>query len=107
MNEYTRTYHPYLNRDRLVHIVDNDLRTCEALSVLFRLEGYQTAFSESATSFFATLERRHPDAVIASLGLPGDGGTAILRHIKSMHTATPVFLMSDRPDVSLAVAAMK
>lgn len=107
MNDHTRTYHPYLNRDRLVHIVDDDLRTCEALSVLFRLEGYQTTFSENAASFFASLERRHPDAVIASLGLPGDGGTAILRHIKAMHTATPVFLMADRSDVGSAVAAMK
>ena len=38
-------YHSFLNRDRIVHIVDPDLQTCEALSVLFRLEGFQTAFS--------------------------------------------------------------
>ena len=30
-------YHSFLNRDRLIHIVDTDPTTCEALSVLFRL----------------------------------------------------------------------
>ena len=38
-------HHAVLNRDRLIHILDPDPLTCEALSVLFRLEGFQTAFS--------------------------------------------------------------
>ncbi len=49
-------YHSFLNRDRLVHIVDPDSSTCEALSVLFRLEGFQTTFSLDAANFYAGLE---------------------------------------------------
>jgi len=44
-------YHSFLNRDRLVHIVDGDVPTCEALSVLFRLEGFQTVFSVDTAGF--------------------------------------------------------
>src|SRR3569833_882723 len=50
-------YHSYFNRDRLVHIVDADLSTCEALSVLFRLEGFQTSFSSVFGCFFVAFVR--------------------------------------------------
>ena len=53
-------YHAFFNRDRIVHIVDPELQTCEALSVLFRLEGFQTAFSVNLPGFLAALERRRP-----------------------------------------------
>src|SRR3954470_23774615 len=44
-------YRSFLNRDRIVHIVDPDLQTCESLSVVFRLEGFQTAFSVNLEGF--------------------------------------------------------
>ena len=99
-------YHSLLNRDRLVHIVDADLTTCETLSVLFRLEGFQTAFSIDLTGFLATLERRRPDVVIANLD-PGGDGLVLLRRVKSLRAGTPVFMLEDRPAVEAAVAAMK
>lgn len=100
-------YRSHLSRDRLVHIVDADLTTCETLSVLFRLEGFQTAFSIDLTGFLATLERRRPDVVIASLDLGGGDGLVLLRRVKSLRTGTPVFMLEDRPAVEAAVAAMK
>ena len=54
-------YHSFLNRDRLVHIADADAGTCEALSVLFRLEGFQTTFSTEAAHFISMLDRRRPE----------------------------------------------
>ncbi|WIJ24742.1 response regulator transcription factor [Devosia sp. RR2S18] len=100
-------YHPVLNRDRLVHIVDTDPSACEALSVLFRLEGFQTTFSVDATQFVSALERRMPDSVVLNLKLGGDSGLVLLRRIKAMRTATPVFMIADGPQVNEAVAAMK
>src|SRR5215211_6225453 len=46
-------YQSLINRDRVVHIVDPDLQTCEQLSVVFRLEGYQTMFSVNLPGFLA------------------------------------------------------
>jgi FixJ family two-component response regulator len=100
-------YRPFLNRDRLVHVLDADPATCEALSVLFRLEGFQTAFSTDTATFFAAVERRRPDAAIVNRRIGREDGLAVLRHLKAMRTGTPVFMLEDEPEVSFAVKAMK
>lgn len=100
-------YHSILNRDRLVHIVDPDPPTCEALSVLFRLEGFQTVFSLDAQSFYAGLERRRPDVVILNVKIGPDDGIGVLRRLKSMRVGMVVFMLSNEPQVDQAVRAMK
>ena len=100
-------YQSFLNRDRLIHIVDSDPSTCEALSVLFRLEGFQTSFSVDASSFVASLEKRLPDAVILNLHLGPIDGLTLLQRIKALRRGTPVFMLADLPDLQMAVAAMK
>jgi len=100
-------YHSFLNRDRLVHIVDADASTCEALSVLFRLEGFQTGFSLDVVSFYASLERRRPDVVVINMRIGGDDGIAVLHRVKEMRIATPVFMLSNNADVVQIVSAMK
>jgi two-component system response regulator FixJ len=100
-------YHSFLNRDRLIHIVDPDLGTCEALSVLFRLEGFQTAFSLDASQFISVLDRRRPDVVVLNLRVGEESGLGLLRRVKAMRTGTPVFMLADHPQVEAAVTAMK
>jgi two-component system, LuxR family, response regulator FixJ len=101
-------YHAFLNRDRIVHIVDPELQTCEALSVLFRLEGFQTAFSINLAGFLASLDRRRPDVVIANIDLAEpEEGLVLLRRVKMLRMGTPVFMLEDRPMVDAAVSAMK
>ena len=100
-------YRSFLNRDRLVHIVDPDLQTCELLSVHFRLEGFQTTFSINLPGFLATLERRRADVVITNFELGADDGLEVLRRVKAMRMGTVVFMMEDRPMVEAAVQAMK
>jgi FixJ family two-component response regulator len=100
-------YHAFLNRDRVVSIVDADASICEALSVLFRLEGFQTVFSLDVAGFYAALERRRPDVVVLNMMVGEEDGITVLRRIKGLRTATPVFMLSDRGDVDGAVRAMK
>lgn len=101
-------YYPsYLNRDRLVHILDADIATCEALSVLFRLEGFQTAFSLDAAQFLLAIAQRRPDVVIVNYRVGSEDGLAILRHVKTQRTGTPVFVLEDQPEVDSAVEAMR
>ena len=100
-------YHSYLNRDRLIYIVDPDPATCEALSVLFRLEGFQTTFSLDTAQFLANHERRRPDVVVLNIRVGEDSGLALLRRVKSMRMGTPVFMLTDHPQVEAAVTAMK
>ena len=100
-------HHAFLNRDRLVHIVDPDPTTCEALSVLFRLEGFQTAFSIDTLSFFAAIDRRRPDVAIINFAVGGDEGLAVLRRVKSMRIGLPIFMIGNEPHVDHVVLAMK
>lgn len=100
-------YRSFLNRDRLVHILDADPGTCEALSVLFRLEGFQTTFSLDIANFLAGLDRRRPDVVIVNRQIGKDDGLSVVTRIKSLRTGIPVFVLSDDPDVYAAVRAMK
>ncbi|MHA6691586.1 response regulator [Devosia sp. A449] len=87
-------YHSFLNRDRMIHIVDADPATCEALSILFRLEGFQTIFSLEAAHFIVSLERRRPDIVVLNLRVGEESGLGLLRRVKSMRTGTPVFIIA-------------
>jgi FixJ family two-component response regulator len=96
-----------LNRDVLIHILDADAATCEALSVLFRLEGYQTSFSMDAAGFLAAIERRRPDVAVVNIRIGKESGLDILRRVKTMRNGTPVFILEDAPEVDLAVMAMK
>ena len=100
-------YRTLLDRDRLVQVVDADPLTCESLSVLFRLEGYQTGFSMDASHFLALLERRQPAAVLLNLRLGEESGLNLLRRIKAVDTAIPVIMLADNAQVEAAVTAMK
>jgi FixJ family two-component response regulator len=100
-------YHAFLNRDRLVHIVDPDPSTCEALSVLLRLEGFQTTFSLDAIQFLIALDRRRPDVAIINLSVGEESGLALLRRVKNLRTGAPVVMLANEPQLEAAVTAMK
>jgi two-component system response regulator FixJ len=100
-------YRSSFNRDRLVHILDSDNATCEALSVLFRLEGFQTAFSNTLEQMLGAFERRTPDVLIMNLVVEGEDTLPTLVRVKSMRTGTAVFMLADEPHIQGAVEAMK
>jgi len=100
-------YRPYLFRDTLIHILDTDAGSCEALSVLFRLEGFQTAFSTDIPSFLTALERRRPDAAIINMRIGDEDGLGMLRRVRALRPGTPVFMIEDNAAVDSAVLAMK
>ncbi len=101
---YYKSFH---HRDRLIHILDADPATCEALSVLCRLEGFQTAFSLDVASFHPSIERRRPDVFVLNQRIGSDDGIAVLRQLRAMHPSIPIFMLEDRPNVEAAVQAVK
>ena len=82
-------------------------RPCEALSVLFRLEGFQTGFSLSLGDFLNAFERRRPDVVILNITVGDQDALPTLKRIKALRTGTPVFMLADEPDLERAVGAMR
>jgi len=100
-------YHNAFNKDRLIHIIDGDKGTCEALGVLFRLEGFQTETSQSITHFLAKLDRRLPDVIVINMQVDGEDTMPTVMRVKSMRTGAPVFMLADSQNVGGAVEAMK
>lgn len=100
-------FHSAPKQDRLIHILDADASTCESLSILLRLEGFQTIFSLSPSDFTAEFDRRRPDMVILNaLPTPG-GGLEMLKYCRDQNPALPALMISERDDTALAVLAMK
>jgi len=100
-------YHNSFNRDRIVQILESDKDTGEALSVLFRLEGFQTHVSRTLTQFLVQLDRRLPDVIIMNMQVDREDTLPTVVRIKSMRMGTPVFMLADTQNIDGAVEAMK
>ncbi|RDE08917.1 response regulator transcription factor [Pelagibacterium lacus] len=101
------SYRLFFNRDRLVHIVDGDMPTCESLEGAFRAEGFQTAILTERDAFVARLNQRRPDVVVLNSRLDGEDMLPALKGIKEMRAGIPVFMMTESPDIDGTVEAMR
>lgn len=93
--------------DRLIHIVDDDLSVCDALRVIFELDGFRVETFIDGEDFLAVQADRNPDCVILDVHMPGRSGIDILDTLKTPSYTTPVFVISGQGDIPMAVAAMK
>lgn len=100
-------YHNAFNRDRLVYFLDSERANCDALSVLFRLEGFQTAYFLTVDELLAGLEFRRPDVVIADLTVDGEDSLPAIRRVKNLRLGIPIFMMTDEADLHRTVEAMR
>jgi len=100
-------YKSALNRDLVVHIVDQDDDICRDLSVLFNLDGFETNFSSSMVQFFYSLNRRQPNVVIANIDVDNGAGLSLLRQFKLLRTGAPVVMLTNNQSVDATVTAMK
>lgn len=100
-------YHTSINRSRLVHVVDSDVSVCESLSVLLRLEGFQTEIFFDVNSFLRSIEIRRPDTIIIAAKIGNQSSLSAVSRLKEMRNPAPIFMLSDEPNIADAVAAMK
>jgi len=98
-------FSPSLKAQRVIDIFDEDIKTCEVLSLLLRLEGFDTAFDIDVAGLKWRLEHKRPDLVICNSSLPAPDWESLQALLRQMHI--PVILLQDHPDVLAAVEAMK
>ena len=101
------TFHftPRLASRLHVRIVEGDLYTCEGLSTLFRIEGFQTTFTADWDMAFHCSSR--PDAFLINLELATGSGISLLRRAKLELPGVPIVMLTDKSDVDSVVQAMK
>jgi two-component system, LuxR family, response regulator FixJ len=90
-----------------IFIVDDDPTVGEALRLLLGVEGYGCRVFRDAESFLEALEQATPLCVVLDVQMPGYSGLDVLRILNARHFQAPIFMMSGRSDISVAVEAMK
>jgi two-component system response regulator FixJ len=90
-----------------IFIVDDDYDMREALSVLFRQAGYQTASFTDGRSFIHLARDKTPACVLLDICMPGPSGLDILKEIDAKTYPAPVLIISGRWDVLSVVQAMR
>jgi FixJ family two-component response regulator len=90
-----------------VFVVDDDPSVCEALSVVFELEGFEvTGFAEGG-AFLALARARIPSCILLDVHMPGRSGIDILKELDAQHYGAPIFMISAAGDIPIAVEAIK
>lgn len=92
---------------RDVFIVDDDVSVRDALSLLFRIEGFVPRGFADGETFLVAIGLMRPACVILDLHLPDCTGLDVLRTLTEQRFAVPVLMMSGDSDIAMAVEAMK
>lgn len=97
--------HGALNSE--VFIVDDDALVRETMSIVFGRAGYQVMTFCDGMSFVAAARIRIPSCVLMDLCMPGPSGLDILKQLDAANYPAPIFIVSGRGDISIAVEAIK
>jgi two-component system, LuxR family, response regulator FixJ len=90
-----------------IFIVDDDPAVRDALSIAFSLEGYHVSGFGDGNSFLATARARPPACIILDVHMPGRSGLDILRELNAQNYGAPIFIISGKGDIPMAVDAIK
>jgi len=90
-----------------IFIVDDDPAIRDALSLVFSLEGYHVSLFEDGNSFLAAARTRPPSCILLDVQMPGRSGLDVLKELSAESYAAPIFIISGRGDIPMAVEAIK
>jgi len=84
-------------------IVDDDLATLEAVSIIFEEFGYLVKIAETTDHIITEVENFQPDLIIMDVSIPAIGGVEATRLLKSkkVYRNIPVLLITANNDIDL------
>lgn len=92
----------------IIYLVDPDEKHRQKMTALLSRLGYQTFVFGSAEEFLDELSDDDlPGCVISEMRLPGSDGLELLKKVKAQQANLPVIILTDDPDVSRAVKALR
>ncbi len=86
-------------------VVDDDVRILKTLEVNLRARGYDFDLARTGEAALQVAARRHPDAVILDLGLPGLDGSDVIHGLRGWSTV-PIVVLSGRGTEAAKVEAL-
>jgi two-component system, LuxR family, response regulator FixJ len=90
-----------------IFIVDDDPAVRDALSIAFSRVGFHVSSFADGNSFLATARAGMPTSIILDVQMPGKSGLDILKELNAQNCGSPLFIISDHGDISIAVDAIK
>jgi len=90
-----------------IFVVDDDPGVRAALSAVFSREGYRVTCFVDGTSFLAAARARTPACIVLDVHIPGRPGLEVLKELNAQNYAAPIFMISGRGDIPMAVDAVK
>ncbi len=90
-----------------VFIVDDDYDMREALSAIFRKEGYRTAAFADGRSFVRLARGQAPACVLLDLCMPDMSGFEVLKALDARNYPAPILMISAQEEVLNVVQAMR
>lgn len=94
-------------RHREIFIADDDPSVRDALSLVFRIEGYDVIGFDEGTSLLAAARARVPTCILLDVDMPGRSGIEILKELDAQDYPAPVVIISGKGQIAMAVDAIK
>lgn len=88
-------------KDVLIHVVDDDVDSCNLLKFAFRLRGARVNTSNSAADAFRTISEEPPDILLADINMPDEDGYSLLKRVLELNAAKGI----DFPAIALTALA--
>jgi FixJ family two-component response regulator len=93
--------------ERCVHIVDDEAKVRDALTLLLSTAQIESRSYGSAEEYITSMPLREPACILLDNQLPGMSGIELLRRIVAATTDSTVIMITAYGDVPTAVLAMK
>jgi FixJ family two-component response regulator len=88
-------------------VVDDDPAIRELLAMLFSKQGYDVVCYADGASLMAAVRTRSPLCIILDVHIPGKSGLDILKELSTKAHRPPVFIISGKGDIAMAVEAIQ
>lgn len=90
-----------------IFVVDDDAAIRDLLTLLFSRRGYKVVGFADGASLLAAMRTQSPTCILLDVHIPGASGIDILKDLNAQRHPAPVFMISGRGDIAMAVAAIK
>jgi FixJ family two-component response regulator len=90
-----------------IFIVDDDSSIREILSAMLSRAGYDVACFAEGDALLTATRARTPACIILDVHIPGKSGLDILKELSAQDYPAPIFIMSGKGDIAMAVEAIK
>jgi FixJ family two-component response regulator len=92
---------------REIFVVDDDPAVRETLSIVLSAAGYKSICFADGEALLAVARTRSPACILLDVHIPGRSGLDILEELHAEDYPAPIFMISGKGDIAMAVNAIK